>query len=467
MLPTTSENPFRKAYWLGTTDPRPLALFRLLFGSVTLFDLLNRIADVPVFLSDQGFALPMHVPGLSSSWSLFRLVGSPTAVMIAYLAGCISVATVTVGYRTRLAQVAMYVFLASLAARNANFARLGPDRVIGAMSFWLLFADSGAIWSLDWISRRRSGGPVPAIGLRLLQWQFGLILLCAGLSKLQSWNSGLALYRYFQMREIATPLSVALLGWPGLCFALTRLVPLLELTVPALLIPLAPLSPSRVRAAGLLACSALFLGILGCLQIGDFPELMLSGQALFVLPAWFDRLGWLGRLAPAMPTAAAAPAHRWQPVVATLGLAQLTLVIWSVIVPSGHTGPEGPVAEELRLTNLAQEWVMFMNITGLTNAWWSDLGTLSDGTRQEVLAGSLPRLVVGFAPKRHWSHLRYALSRAPGLRRSIVDYACREFNRTSPIPLASIELDLHERPITDPGEPPAAETVRPFYEGCP
>src|SRR4029077_7691295 len=53
---TTSENPFRRAYWFGEVDPRPLALFRILFGSVVLFDSLRRLPDVVFFFSDDGHA---------------------------------------------------------------------------------------------------------------------------------------------------------------------------------------------------------------------------------------------------------------------------------------------------------------------------------------------------------------------------------------------------------------------------
>lgn len=459
-----TENPLRREYWLGTVDPRPLALFRLLFGTVVLCDLLQRIPDVRVFLSDEGFAQRATSPWLSASWSLSRLAGSPPAVMMLYLAGCASVAAFLVGYRTRLAQVAMFVFLASLRARNPNFlGALGQDRVMKTMSFWLLFADSGAVWSLDWILKRRVSGAVPAIGLRLLQWQVGLILLFAGLPKWATWTDGLAFYRFLQVRAFATPLGATLLAWPALCSALTWLVLPLELMAPLLLIPLAPLAPSWIRAAGILVGSSLFLGILAFLEVGCFPELMLSGLVLFVLPEWLDRQGWI---APTDPAATAPSTRRCQSIVAVVGLAQLGLATWSLIAPAIHIGEGRLLRDELRLTSLRQEWAMFVQTKGLSSEWWSDLGTLADGRRQEVLEGTVPGLVVGPSPERHWELLRFQLSRSPELRRAMVNYACRELDRTSPIPLATLELDLHELPVTDPGEQPRPETVRVFHEPC-
>ena len=293
--PATTENPLKKAYWLGRVDPRPLALFRLLFCSVVLFDLLARLGEVRAFLSDEGWAPAETIPRFSDSWSLFRLVGSPPAVMALYLAGVATVVAVLVGYRTRLAQVAMYVFLASAHFRNGRFFGTGLDHVTGTLSFWLLFADTGAVWSMDWLRKRRDGSAVPALGLRLLQWQVALIFFFASLSKWATWRDGLAIYHVLQIKGFTTPLGPALVAWPWLCIALNWLVLCLELAVPLLLIPLAPLAPRWMRAAGILGGTALFIGIQAVLEVGCFAELMIAGLSLFVLPEWLDRLGWAGR----------------------------------------------------------------------------------------------------------------------------------------------------------------------------
>ena len=157
-----TENPFKKEYWLGTVDPRPLALFRLLFGSVILVDYLSRLSEVPLFLSDEGFAPRHAMATVSPSWSLFLLVGSPTwAVMLLYLAGVLAAAALMAGYRTRFAQAALFLFEAWMTSRNPAFTT-GADHLIGVMSFWLLFANTGAVWSIPIAPERRRGrGPSP------------------------------------------------------------------------------------------------------------------------------------------------------------------------------------------------------------------------------------------------------------------------------------------------------------------
>jgi hypothetical protein len=236
----------------------------------------------------------------------------------------------------------------------------------------------------------------------------------------------------------------------------------LELATPVLLIPLAPLAPRWMRAAGILSGSALFLGILVCVDVGCFSELMLSGLVLFVLPEWLDWEGWV---VPTVP-AAATPTHRWRSVLAVVGLVQLGLALWSCIAPPIRVGEESLVRDELRVLHLRQEWAIFVQTRGLSSAWWSDLGTLSDGSRQEALEGTLPGIVVGSSPERHWEALRFRLARSPEFRRTIVDYVCRELDRGSQVSLATLELDLHEQVVVDPGEQPSPETVHAFQEAC-
>jgi hypothetical protein len=419
-------------------------------------------------LSDEGFAPREAVAGLSASWSLFRLVGSPTAALILYLAGVAAVAAFIVGYRTRLAQVAMFVFLASLSARNPWLAGLGPSHLMGSMSFWLLFTDAGSVWSLDWILKHRRAGRVPALGLRLLQWQMALAFFFASVAKWSTWRDGLALHHLLQVSDIVTPFGASLVAWPRLCIALSSLVPWIELTVPVLLIPLAPLAPRWYRAAGIVGGSALFFGVLSCLRVACFAELMISGLALFVMPEWLDRLG-LGPRLDERPVEAPVTWDRW--LLLGLGAGQLCLVIWSLLTSQRtHRPPseESLIQRELRQTNLAQRWNMFADVRGYSNIWWSSRGTLRDGSQREILESTVPEVAGQSALPIRWGEVRLKMSK-PGtnqLRHLIVNYACREFNRTAGQPLVDLALDLHVQRIADPGQEPAPETVRTFSESC-
>ncbi len=419
-----TENPLRAEYWLGRVDPRPLGLFRILFGSVVLVDLLIRIPQVRAFDSDEGFAPRASVSWLHSSWSLYRWVGTPDAVMAVYLAVMLSVAALVAGYRTRLAQVATFVFLASLHARNPLVA-MGPDRLIGVLAFWLLFADSGAALSLDRLLGRRQPELVPALGLRVLQWQVGVLLLFSSLAKWSVWGDGLAIYRIVQARESATPLATALLAWPALCVLLNWLVPVLELALPLALIPLAALFPRSARAMGILGGMGLFAGILAVLRVGVFPETVMASLVLFILPEWLDQWGW--RFEPRAAAGASSRVPAW--VAPSLAAVQFALVIWFLLTL--HCGlPRSRLVEwELRQLDLQQGWMMFARTRTPPNRWWTSQATLANVGHRAFFEEAVPELTAFPPPEAHWVKARQRLAGHQGLRRAMVHFACRELNR--------------------------------------
>src|SRR5688500_13011862 len=47
-------NFFRREYWFGQVDTRPLSIFRILFGLVLIKDALFHLALAPWFYSDDG-----------------------------------------------------------------------------------------------------------------------------------------------------------------------------------------------------------------------------------------------------------------------------------------------------------------------------------------------------------------------------------------------------------------------------
>ena len=453
------ENPFTRDYWLGEVDARPLALFRILFGSVVLFDLLYRLPDVGFFFSDDG-ATPRHaLPSLWGSWSLFRLVGSPGAVLFLYWLGILAVLAMTLGFRTRLASAATFAFIASLHFRNPAIA-IGPDRIMAVLSFWLMLADAGGAWSLDRVRGRSLGPTIPAAGFRFLQWQVALIYFFAGLAKLHVWKSGLALYHFLQIRDCARPLGLLLARWPTVCIALNWLVLATEIGVPLLLVPLTPLWGKPIRVVGIVGGLGLFLGIFLTLRVGPFPQVMASGLALFLLPEWLDRVGPVdrNRAAPAAP--------RTRPPLLVLGLGglQLGLVLWSLL--SFHLGwPEGgPIGEELRQLDLNQAWTMFAKPAHPSWVWWTGVGVLANDERTSVLEELAPGMV-SIQPRPDWQNFRRHLMELPSRRERELfgRYVCRLFDRDAPVSLRELELTLHALPTHDPGEPVAAERIERVY----
>jgi hypothetical protein len=84
-----SENPFSLAFWVGSVDPRPLALARIGIGLAVLHDLVDLTRDFRAFLTDDGM-LPRGTVHDVFTWSLFDLVGSPVAVGVLYVLGVVA-----------------------------------------------------------------------------------------------------------------------------------------------------------------------------------------------------------------------------------------------------------------------------------------------------------------------------------------------------------------------------------------
>src|SRR6185436_594656 len=162
--PVQTEQVWRRWTWTGTCDARVLGLFRIGLGCVVLFDLLDRLPDLRVFYTDSGLAPRSQV---LESWvrvwrfSVFDAVGPPALVYALFAVGFACVFLFTVGWRTRLMTVLSWLFIMSLDERNLVLLD-GGDGVMRIMLFWMMWADSGAAYSLDvaW-GRRVSDGRAP------------------------------------------------------------------------------------------------------------------------------------------------------------------------------------------------------------------------------------------------------------------------------------------------------------------
>jgi hypothetical protein len=146
------DNPLQANYWFGTTDPRPQALFRWLFGLTVCHDLLNYSRDLRAFATDEGM-MPRGVQADPHTWSVFELVGSTAGVGVLFACGLAVVICFTVGYRTRVAAALSWLFLTALHTRNL-YVTDGGDDLVRCLMFISIFADLGRCWSVD---ARRTG----------------------------------------------------------------------------------------------------------------------------------------------------------------------------------------------------------------------------------------------------------------------------------------------------------------------
>ena len=167
----SSENILRGAFWRGVVDARPAALLRIALGLLAFADLWDRLRDFNAFYTLDGLVAGPSEGFRALTWSLFSLTSSRGATLAMFLAGFPLALAFALGYRTRVANALLWVFLVSLHNRNVHVCD-GGDAVLLALVFWSMFVDSGAAYSLDVrLGRRAPAATIPALPFRALQIQ--------------------------------------------------------------------------------------------------------------------------------------------------------------------------------------------------------------------------------------------------------------------------------------------------------
>ncbi len=224
----------RPALWrrlfLVRVDPRPAGLFRIVFGIVVLWTLLDLIPLIRFLFTDEGLWLPKLArrhyggdlrnlwddqhglehwwsvfPALWSKFSLFHLRADPPFVHAVFALACASVAAMILGVRTRLATLASWFLVNSIYSYSPIFYS-GGDTVIRCFLFLGLLTRWGEAYSLDaWRRRKKeilAGArqipalrQIPAWPLRLMMLQLAIIYCATGALKSGlMWLDGTALY---------------------------------------------------------------------------------------------------------------------------------------------------------------------------------------------------------------------------------------------------------------------------------
>jgi hypothetical protein len=199
----------------------------------------------------------------------------------------------TIGYKTAL--TVPLALVSHLVQLSWNFLPLsGAHQAMQGFLFCLMWADCGAVLSLDaWLTRRHCGvQPVPKVSiapLRLLRYQLALIYFASAIWKLYDplWRNGTAVYYVLNQNVFQRfPGSAPLPDW--LTAPATYGTLLFELGFAFLLV--VPV----LRRFALIGGVLLHVGMLALLEIGPFHLVMLAGYLSFLNPESVPTL--LGRL---------------------------------------------------------------------------------------------------------------------------------------------------------------------------
>ena len=154
------------------------------------------------------FPLFQQIMRFRHSFSLYLLSSSSLYQMAVFYVGFVVTIAFTLGYRSRISSVLFYVFTWSLFQRNV-FLLTGGDNFLYLVAFFLMFADCGAYFSIDAMSRRSRPQPRPFVAMvhnyavLAIIVQLSLVYLTSAFYKLGGslWQNGTAIYYVLRLSE--------------------------------------------------------------------------------------------------------------------------------------------------------------------------------------------------------------------------------------------------------------------------
>ncbi len=290
------------SYWQRVigVDLRSLALFRIVIGIIVLIDLAWRSQTLVEMYTDEGFftrdLANLYYRSVSGSesysyWSIHKLSGAVEFQWLLFAISAIAAICVTIGWKTRIATVILWVLVASVQTRNPLINTSG-DTLLKMLLFWSMFLPTAAVWSIDsfrtrpprrlWLANFATAGII--LQLCYMYWFTG-IAKCN-----EVWYRGEALHYVLQLeiyaKDFATTLASS--SWMMKLASWATLVS--ELFFPALLF--LPFFTSRFRWLNIATFWCFHFMIFLSMEIGLFSFISMAGW-LPLIPASIWEARWM------------------------------------------------------------------------------------------------------------------------------------------------------------------------------
>lgn len=271
-------------------DPRSAAAVRIAFCLTWLLILWDFYPAMNLLFGARGlFGTMEPLPYALDDWrTLLFHFDDPVSLQIWFWLSVLVCVSGLVGFRSRLS-LCLTVYSMLLFRERGPYITFGADLVLNCLGILLLFADSGAVWSVDgWLKRRRHV-PYPRLiegwPIKALQIQVALIYLITGLKKIQTtpWQDGSAVYYALHVGNVLKGVdSLWLTHHHALLAALNYFTLVVEIGFPLLVFY------RRTRLLALLLGVALHSGIDCLMSIRFFSLAMYVGYLSFLEPPDWD-----------------------------------------------------------------------------------------------------------------------------------------------------------------------------------
>ena len=301
-----SERPVRTAWHhveqrMGV-DLRSLALFRVAFAMLILWDLVTRAPWIDVFYTDAGVLPLEELHALANSYtkhyiSLHAANGGYAWQLILFGVAVFAALGLLVGWRTRWMTIISWVLIVSLHNRHTLILNAG-DSLFRLLLFWSIFLPLGARWSVDSALNRDAVVDPAKRNHRLFNVPVVCFLLqlcvmywCTAAMKHDPiWREDhTAVVRALNLDYLVRPVGAWMATLPaGLLAFVTVATLVLEFGVPLLL--WSPIAVGPLRLIAVVLMIGMHVSFALCMDIGLFSQIAAAAW-LAVLPPWFwDKL---------------------------------------------------------------------------------------------------------------------------------------------------------------------------------
>ena len=368
-------------------DLRSLGVMRVLLGGLLFLDTVLRSTDAVAFYSDQGVfprSAMLEMGWSQWRWSLHMGTGEPKLIGVLFAIQAAFALMFMVGYRTRLATIASWIFVVSLHARAPLVLQAG-DILIRLVLFWSMFLPLGARFSLDALRGAEPQRP-PRLAVSAATFAFMLQLafmyvFTAILKSGSVWQNGQAVYYALSIDHyVKQPQTSWILKLPKLMQFMTGSTMVLEYVGPIALF--SPVLRGPVRTLVCLAFISLHLGFFTFMELGFFSWICMIAW-VGVFPSWlWERLSDWELRRPGPPLRLPLPIN---------GFVALCIVIatwWNLSTIHKQIGRSMAVPEQIRwlgnALRLDQKWDMFAPFPMKDDGWYVLPGRLSNGQSIEL-----------------------------------------------------------------------------------
>ncbi len=373
-------NFFRRDYWFGQIDSRPIAAFRIALALILLKDALYHLPVAQIFYSDSGVIPRSAIIELARAQRFSVMDAMPHAWMatLFFLVWIIVLLGLLIGYRTRTMAVLNFLIMLSVHERSV-FILTGADTLMRQLSFWAIFLPLAQYYSVDALRARKqryqlSGNPADlqapttpqmayAFPVRMIHIQVALVYFSTAYLKVNGevWLRGDVMHFIKQLDTFLLPTGEILLQLPDSVLRLMSYQALgSEILLPFFI--LSPILQPHLRRIGLLMGVLLHGGIALMMSIPDFSLVIFVGYITLLEPsvieAFEQRLRKIRLPAPVMNAA-------------QYILAQLTEIPEStqnVILPDAATAADAVADKGRRKRQLVTIALAFTMVNVI---WWN------------------------------------------------------------------------------------------------